>query len=94
MVPAPGVLGNDTDADGGPLSAAVTSGPTSGSLALNADGSLTYTPTADFVGSATFTYAASDGTQTSAPATVTITVTVTVTIPAGCTILGSPGNDS
>jgi len=63
VVPAPGVLGNDTDADGGPLSAAVTSGPTSGSLALNADGSLTYTPTADFVGSATFTYAASDGKQ-------------------------------
>ena len=40
-VAAPGVLGNDTDADGDALSAALVSGPTKGSLAFNPDGSFT-----------------------------------------------------
>ncbi|MBD3915928.1 ThuA domain-containing protein [Nocardioides hwasunensis] len=71
---APGVLGNDTDADGDQLTATATSQPVNGSVVLRADGSFTYTPDAGFVGKDTFTYTASDGTDTSAPATVTITV--------------------
>src|SRR4029450_1497076 len=43
-VPAPGVLGNDSDPDNNPLSAALESGPTHGSLTLNANGSVGYTP--------------------------------------------------
>ena len=43
-VAAPGVLGNDTDADGDPLTAQLVTGPANGTLALNADGSFTYTP--------------------------------------------------
>ena len=38
-VPAPGVLGNDTDADGDPLTAVLVSGPSSGTLVLQPDGS-------------------------------------------------------
>jgi VCBS repeat-containing protein len=76
-VPAPGVLGNDTDPDGNPLTAAVVTGPGHGTLSLNANGTFTYTPAADFAGSDTFTYRASDGTLTSNVATVTITVTAT-----------------
>ena len=41
---------------------------------INPDGTVTYTPDANFNGSDTFTYVASDGTATSSPATVTITV--------------------
>jgi VCBS repeat-containing protein len=69
------VLGNDTDPDGDSLSAVVVSGPAHGSLSLNADGGFTYTPAANFNGTDTFTYRASDGTAQSSPATVTITVT-------------------
>jgi hypothetical protein len=43
-IAAPGVLGNDTDADGDPLRATVVSGPAHGSLTLNDDGSFAYTP--------------------------------------------------
>jgi PKD repeat protein/serine/threonine protein phosphatase PrpC len=73
-IPAPGVLGNDTDADGNTLTGAVVNPPTSGTLLLNADGSFTYTPNANFNGLDTFTYHASDGIANSNPATVTIPV--------------------
>ncbi|WP_018334775.1 cadherin-like domain-containing protein [Actinomycetospora chiangmaiensis] len=75
-VPAPGVLANDTDADGDPLTAKVAGASANGTLALNVDGSFTYTPNADFVGQDTFTYVASDGRTngTSGPTTVRITV--------------------
>ena len=71
---APGVLGNDTDAEGDWLTAARLSQPVNGTVSLAANGSLTYTPDAGFQGKDRFTYEASDGTDTSAPATVTITV--------------------
>jgi VCBS repeat-containing protein len=74
-VAAPGVLGNDSDPDGDPLTAVLVTGPSHGSLTLNANGSFSYTPAADFAGSDSFTYRASDGTLTSNVATVAITVT-------------------
>jgi hypothetical protein len=73
-VPAPGVLGNDSDVDGGPLSAELVSGPANGTLTLNPDGSFTYTPSAGFSGTDSFTYRAGDGSAVSGTATVTITV--------------------
>lgn len=73
-VAAPGVLANDTDADGDTLSAALVSGPAVGTLTLNADGSFSYDPPSGHVGSVTFTYRALDGTLVD-DATVTISVT-------------------
>ena len=75
-VAAPGVLGNDTDVDAGDASSAVlVTGPAHGTLALNADGSFTYTPAANYCGADSFTYKANDGDADSNVATVTLTVT-------------------
>ena len=74
-VAAPGVLGNDSDPDSDALTALLFTGPTQGTLTLNADGSFTYTPASGFVGVDSFTYAALDGKgAVGAPAVVTITV--------------------
>jgi VCBS repeat-containing protein len=74
VIPALGILANDTDADGDTLTAVLDSAPSNGSLTLNADGSFTYTPDTSFTGVDTFTYHANDGTANSNIATVTITV--------------------
>lgn len=66
-----GVLANDT---GTPITAALDTTTTSGTLALHADGSFTYVPAADFNGPASFTYHATDGAQSSPSVTVTINV--------------------
>ena len=73
-ISAPGVLGNDTDADSNPLTAQLVTDVSSGTLALAANGGFTYQPGPTFSGSDTFTYRASDGTALSNTATVTITV--------------------
>ena len=68
------LLSNDSDADGDALTiASVTSG-TGGTAVLNTDGSVTFTPNANFNGTADFSYTLSDGVHTSAPATVTVDV--------------------
>jgi VCBS repeat-containing protein len=73
-----GVGGEQDPADpGDTLSAELVTGPSDGTLTLNADGSFTYTPDENFYGTDTFTYRACDnGTPSlcSNPATVTITV--------------------
>jgi uncharacterized delta-60 repeat protein len=68
------VLANDTDADGDPLTAALVSGPTHGSLAFHTDGTFTYTPAPNFAGTDSFTYKANDGQADSNVATVTLAV--------------------
>jgi Tol biopolymer transport system component len=73
-VAAPGVLANDGDPDGDPLSAQLVSGPSHGSLALNVDGSFTYTPADGYAGPDSFAYTASDGALDSNAASVAITV--------------------
>jgi len=73
-VAAPGVLDNDTDAEGDPLTSAVVSDVSNGSLTLNADGSFIYTPNADYNGTDSFTYKANDDSADSNVGTVTITV--------------------
>ena len=72
--PDPGVLGNDSDAEGDSLSAVVATGPAHGALTLNADGSFIYTPDANYHGADSFTYRANDGVADSAEATVTLTI--------------------
>jgi VCBS repeat-containing protein len=73
-VAAPGVLGNDSDIDSPALTAVLVSGPSTGTLTLNGNGSFTYTPAADFHGTVSFTDKATDGSLDSNVATVTITV--------------------
>src|SRR5262249_28767132 len=74
-VAAPGVLANDTDADGDPLTAVFVAGPGHGTVTLNSNGSFTSTPTANYNGPDSFTYKANDGKADSNVATVSITVT-------------------
>jgi len=74
VVAAPGVLQNDVDPDGDPLTATLVDGVSHGTLELAADGSFRYTASGNFVGTDTFTYRAFDGDLTSAVATVTIDV--------------------
>ena len=75
-VSAPGVQANDVN-----LSSTINqfrsievTGPSHGALALNSDGSFTYTPKSGFVGTDSFTYDDNNGTTTSNVATVTIFV--------------------
>jgi len=84
VVPAPGVLGNDTDPEGNALTAVLSASPThAASFTLNSSGSFTYTPAAGYSGPDTFTYRASDASSSSSSvATVTITVVPAVVPPA------------
>ena len=74
-VGAPGVLGNDSDPDGDPITRVLGTPPANGSLILNTDGSFTYTPDPEFSGNDSFGYRANDGSNSSNDATVTINVT-------------------
>jgi len=73
---AVGVLTNDTDPEGDPLSASLdnANGPAHGTVALAADGSFVYTPAAGFSGTDSFGYIVSDGHGGAAEATVVIKV--------------------
>jgi VCBS repeat-containing protein len=76
-VDATGVLTNDTDRNSGDtLSAVLVSGPSHvASFALNADGSFSYTPAANYNGTDSFTYKAKDPSGAeSNTAKVTLTV--------------------
>ena len=67
------VLANDSDIDGGVLSVTAASAA-HGAVMVNADGTLTYTPNANYNGSDTITYSISDGKGGTASATVAVTV--------------------
>jgi VCBS repeat-containing protein len=71
----PGVLGNDTDAENGPLTAVKVTDPAHGTLTLNADGSFAYVHDGSETTGDAFAYKVSDGTLDSNVATVVITVT-------------------
>ncbi len=72
---APGVLANDTDADGDPMGTAWVSNPAHGTLDLRVTGEFTYTPSGGYVGADSFQYKAYDPLAYSLqPATVTLEV--------------------
>ncbi|MGO4909319.1 Hint domain-containing protein [Pseudorhodobacter sp. W20_MBD10_FR17] len=68
------VLANDTDPNGDTLS--VTGTPTAehGTVGVNSDGTLNYTPDADFTGTDTITYTITDTSGNESTSTVTVTV--------------------
>ena len=67
------VLLNDSDIDGDALTVASAINGANGTTSVNADGTVTYTPDADFFGTDSFTYTVSDGTVSSV-ATVNVTI--------------------
>lgn len=71
-VGSPGILTNDTDADGDPLATQLVSAPLYGQLTLNPDGSFTYQPGEGWHPEDSFTYRAYDGQSYSNTATVQI----------------------
>jgi len=68
------VLANDRDPDGDALTVTAVTTPSSGTVRINADGTVRYTPAAGFTGTATFRYTISDGHGGASSATVTVTV--------------------
>jgi hypothetical protein len=73
-VAAPGVLANDTDADGDTLIAELDGGGISGSFDLDENGGFRYTPGGGFSGTGTVSYRVSDGLAWSATTTITLTI--------------------
>ena len=88
------LLGNDSDADGNGLTIASVTNGTGGTVVLNADGSVTFTPNTNFNGTADFTYTVSDGDQVSVPATVTVEVAAVNDAPVAGASLGQGTEDS
>lgn len=73
-VAAPGVLVNDQDAEGDPLTAQLANGPAHGALTLAGNGGFKFVPAAGYAGLDSFSYRASDGRLAGNLATVTIKV--------------------
>ena len=69
-----GVLANDSDQNGQPLTASILSAPLYGTLTLESDGSFVYTSSSDYFGTDSFEYAASDGSLSSNSVMVVINV--------------------
>ncbi|MCG3159248.1 MAG: hypothetical protein JMDDDDMK_00234 [Acidobacteria bacterium] len=67
-------LSNDTDVDGDTLSVTNVTQPANGTAAINGNGTITYTPNANFSGANSFTYTISDGAGGADTATVNVLV--------------------
>ena len=74
VIPVGTLLANDTDVDGDTLTVLSVQGAVNGTVSLAA-GNVTFTPTANYFGPASFTYTVSDGNGGTATATVNVTVT-------------------
>jgi hypothetical protein len=68
------VLANDSDPDGDPLHVSAVTKPAHGKAVINADSTVTYTPSVGYSGTDHFVYTVADGRGGTATATVTITV--------------------
>ena len=68
------VLVNDSNPDGSPLTVSIMTQPSNGSAAVQADGTVLYTPAPDFFGTDYFTYSVADHLGLNDSAAVTVTV--------------------
>jgi uncharacterized delta-60 repeat protein/CSLREA domain-containing protein len=84
------VLANDTDVDNDPLTVVSVTQGANGTVADNGDGTVTYTPAADWNGVDFYTYTVSDGELTD---TATVTVTVTAINDAPVAVDDNTGTD-
>ena len=74
------LLANDSDPNGDPLAITEVSGATNGTVAFDSQTNvITFTPDANYTGTANFSYTVSDGTGGTATATVDLTVLPTTT---------------
>ncbi len=73
QIGAPGVLGNDSDAQNRNLSVRLAANPKNGRIQVRADGSFFYLPSSGFVGTDEFAYTLDNG-QSTATARVRLTV--------------------
>ncbi|HEX7181652.1 MAG TPA: Ig-like domain-containing protein [Thermoanaerobaculia bacterium] len=89
------VLANDTDVDGGPVSRSVTAVTQGahGTVVINPDNTVTYTPQASYNGSDSFTYTVSDGIGTDT-ATVSVTVNPRNDAPVAANDSGTTSEDT
>ena len=69
------VLPNDIDVDGDTLSISAVANAVNGTVVLNSDGTITFTPDANFSGEASFEYTVDDGNGGSDSALVSVDVT-------------------
>jgi hypothetical protein len=80
-IEAPGILKNDYDPDGDDFYAASFGSASNGSVSLNTDGRITYTPNAGFIGTDSFTYTMGDGNGESSSSFVEIVVASDAVLP-------------
>lgn len=80
-VGTPGVLVNDFDPEGHPLTTLLVTQPTEGHVHMYTDGTFSYTPTASGPTLDSFTYKVNDGDLDSDPATVEINIAVSNAAP-------------
>jgi hypothetical protein len=69
------VLAGAYDPDGDPLQSMLVSNPSHGDLVLHDDGTFIYTPSINYYGSDSFSYAVTDGVATTTPLTANLTIT-------------------
>ncbi|MBV7564673.1 Ig-like domain-containing protein [Pseudomonas sp. sia0905] len=69
------LLANDSDADGDTLRIVGVDNPKHGTVTLNDNGTITFTPASNYYGPASFSYTVSDGNGGTSTATVTVNVT-------------------
>ncbi len=88
------VAANDIDVDGDSLSASAVNAPAHGTAVVNADGTVTYTPAANFSGSDSFSYTLTDGQGGSAVGTVSVTVSSVNDAPVAANDAATTGEDT
>src|SRR5437016_2739927 len=88
------VLSNDSDPDGDTLMVSSVGTATHGSAVVNANGTVTYMPAANYDGTDSFTYTISDGHGGSATGTVNISVTAVNDAPTAANDASSTAEDT
>ncbi|WP_226570918.1 cadherin-like domain-containing protein [Mangrovibacter yixingensis] len=87
------VLANDSDVDGDSLTVSSASAA-NGTVVINANGTITYTPATNYNGTDTITYTVSDGNGGTATATLSVTVTPVNDAPVAGTVSATTAEDT